>query len=181
MTQRSGSGHRSLPGGPGQHFRRGVETDERCSGRSCTALGRPERSASSRSSVDRRNVHRQRRARSETGELAQGGRGGVFREVHRHAGGDDDRRQARIEARRNQLLRPGLARLEVHWHQPQPVGNTEAQLDQPVPLPGFAAGWPFSSTRTCGAASTCTCIARHRATRTAVLTVSSSPADATSS
>ncbi len=41
----------------------------------------------------------------------------------------------RVEAGGCQLLQPGIARLEVDRHQPQPIGHAEAKLDQAPALP----------------------------------------------
>ena len=99
----------------------------------------PERSASWRSSVGHHQQHRGRR-QSEPGDPAQGGRGGDFGEVHGDAGGDDDRWLVGLEAGRGQLLPPGPVRLEVERHEPQPVGDAVAELDQALALPGLGAG-----------------------------------------
>ena len=179
-------------------------------------------------------------------DLAQRGRDRVPGEVHADAGGGHDRRPVGIEARGRQPLPPGVARLEVDRHEPQPRRDAEAELDQALALPGLRTGLvdledpqaggelrpalgegvqagaeddvladaaasllhdqildeastghdggaegpcatgpcpdgcasrrpgpparrPISSSSTCGGGSTWTCMARHKATRTAVL------------
>ena len=46
----------------------------------------------------------------------------------------------RIETGGCQPLPPGFARLKVHRHEPQPIGEAEAEFDQPPPFPGLRAG-----------------------------------------
>ena len=60
-----------------------------------------------------------------------------LREVHADAGGGHDRRLAGIEAGGRQPLPPGSARLEVDRHEPQPLRDAEAELDQALSLPGL--------------------------------------------
>ena len=61
-------------------------------------------------------------------------------QVHRDASGDDDRRPAGVETGRRHLLPPVPAGLEVDRHEPQPVGDAVAELDQALALPGLGAG-----------------------------------------
>ena len=82
----------------------------------------------------------ERRARGERRDLAQGRRVGVACEIHGDAGRDHDRGPAGVEAGGRHAVAPRSARLEVDRHQPQPVRDAKAELDQPPALPGLRAG-----------------------------------------
>ena len=74
------------------------------------------------------------------GDLAQGGRVGLPGEVHGDAGGGHDGRLVGVESGRRQLLPPRPAGLEVHRHEPQPLGDAEAEFHQPLALPVLRTG-----------------------------------------
>ena len=84
--------------------------------------------------------HGERGSRGERRDLAQRGRDRVLGEVHADAGGGHDRRLAGVEAGGRQPLPPGVARLEVDRHEPQPLRDAEAELDQALSLPGLRTG-----------------------------------------
>jgi hypothetical protein len=58
-------------------------------------------------------------------------------QVHGDAGGGHHGGLVCVEAGARQPLPPVVARLEVHRHQPQPIRDAIAELDQPLPLPGL--------------------------------------------
>src|SRR5438270_10970350 len=51
-----------------------------------------------------------------------------------------DRRLAGVKADGIEPLPPGTARLEIDRHQPQPLRDAEAELDQALALPGLGPG-----------------------------------------
>src|SRR5207302_7087370 len=51
-----------------------------------------------------------------------------------------DRRLAGVKAHGIEPLPPGTARLEIDRHQPQPLRDGEAELDQALALPGLGTG-----------------------------------------
>ena len=61
-------------------------------------------------------------------------------EIHADASGDHHRGLVGTKARRRQRWPPRSTRLEVDRHEPEPIGDAVAQLDQALALPGLR-GW----------------------------------------